>query len=105
MAYKNDKELTKGDTGMYSITLYDEDGSEYIPDQNDTLTFYLLKKNCDDLSDALIVKDIPVSTMQLELEPSDSMGLGTGTYPYKIRLRDSVGHEWTVVKSQIKIIC
>ena len=49
----NIKELTRGDTGMYSITLYDEDGAEYIPDENDALTFYLLKKDCDDLTEAI----------------------------------------------------
>ena len=101
----NQKELTRGDTGLYTITLYDSDGSEYIPDENEIVTFYLLKKNCDDLEDAILTKDIPTDTMLLELEPSDTLGLQTATYPYRIRLRDAVGHEWTVIKSQIKIIC
>ena len=101
----NMKELTRGDTGMYSVTLYDLEGNEYVPGGGETLTFYLLKKNCDDLTEALLVKDIPISTMQLELEPQDTIDLQTTTYSYRIRLRDTVGHEWTVVKSQLKIIC
>lgn len=101
----NIKELTRGDTGMYSITLYDEEGAEYIPDSDDVLTFYLLKKNCDELDEALLIKDIPISTMQLEIEPSESLALSAGTYQYKIRLKDASDHEWTVVKSQMKIIC
>lgn len=101
----NSKEVTRGDTGLFSITLYDAEGAEYIPDNDEVVRFYLLKKNCDELDDALLVKDIPTDTMQLELEPSETASLATGTYPYKVRLIDAVGHEWTVIKSQIKIIC
>lgn len=102
---KNDKELTRGDTGLFSITLYAADGTEYVPTEGEMVTFYLLKKNCDDLSDAILTKDIPISEMLLELTPSETANLDTGTYPYRIRLRDTVGHEWTVIKSQLKIIC
>ncbi len=101
----NQKELTRGDTGMYSITLYDAEGSEYIPAEGESITFYLLQKDCDDLTEAILVKDIPTDTMQLELEPSDTRDLKTGSYSYRIRLRDVVGHEWTVIKSKLKIIC
>lgn len=31
MIANNTKELTRGDTGLYSITLYDAEGGEYIP--------------------------------------------------------------------------
>ena len=105
MAINNSKELTRGDTGMYSVSLYDGDGVQYIPSEGEVLTFYLMKKNCDDLTEAILVKDIPVDTMQLELEPSDTADLDVGTYHYRIRIRDLAGHEWTVVKSQLKIIC
>lgn len=105
MVINNSKELTKGDTGMYSITLYDGDGGQYIPQEGEALTFYLLKKNCDDLTEAILTKDIPVGTMQLELEPSDTKDLAVGSYSYRIRIKDLAGHEWTVVKSTLKIIC
>ena len=101
----NEKQLTRGDTGMYSITLYDAEGNEYIPTEGETVTFYLMKKDCDDLTESILVKDIPVDTMMLELEPSDTVDLPTGSYAYRIRLRDTIGHEWTVVKSRLKIIC
>lgn len=105
MVVNNSKEITRGDTGMFSVTLYDAEGAEYIPTEGETLTFYLMKKDCDDLTEAILVKDIPVDTMQLELEPSDTRDLQTGSYAYRIRLRDTIGHEWTVVKSKLKIIC
>lgn len=105
MVVNNSKEITRGDTGLFSVTLYDAEGAEYIPTEGETLTFYLMKKDCDDLTEAILVKDIPVDTMQLELEPSDTRDLQTGSYAYRIRLRDTIGHEWTVVKSKLKIIC
>lgn len=105
MVVNNSKEITRGDTGMFSVTLYDAEGAEYIPTEGETLTFYLMRKDCDDLTEAILVKDIPVDTMQLELEPSDTRDLQTGSYAYRIRLRDTIGHEWTVVKSKLKIIC
>lgn len=105
MVVNNSKEITRGDTGLFSVTLYDAEGDEYIPTEGETLTFYLMKKDCDDLTEAILVKDIPVDTMQLELEPSDTRDLQTGSYAYRIRLRDTIGHEWTVVKSKLKIIC
>lgn len=105
MTVNNAKELTRGDTGLYSFALYDKEGTEYIPEEGETITFYLLNKDCDDLTEAILVKDIPVSTMQLELEASETANLSTGKYAYRIRLRDTLGHEWTVVKSTLKIIC
>ena len=105
MVVNNSKEITRGDTGLFSVTLYDAEGAEYIPTEGETLTFYLMTKDCDDLTEAILVKDIPVDTMQLELEPSDTRDLQTGSYAYRIRLRDTIGHEWTVVKSKLKIIC
>ena len=102
---KNEKELTRGDTGLYSITLYDAEGSEYVPTADDTITFYMMKKDCDDLDNSILIKDIPYDTMQLELLPSDTADLPTGSYAYRIRLQDGFGHTWTVIKSRLKLIC
>ena len=105
MIGNNQKELTRGDTALYSVTLYDADGDEFVPDEGSALTFYLMKKDCDDLTEAILTKPIPLETMQLELEPSDTRNLVTGFYAYRIRLVDTLGHEWTVVKSKLKVIC
>lgn len=102
---RNDKEITRGDTALFSITLYGIDGEEYIPTPGEVVTFYLLKKNCDELEDALIVKDVPIPDMQLELTPSETRSLDTGTYPYRVRLRDVLGREYTVIKSTLKVVC
>lgn len=58
MTVNNAKELTRGDTGLYSFALYDKEGAEYIPEEGETITFYLLNKDCDDLTEAILVKDI-----------------------------------------------
>lgn len=101
----NIKEVTRGDTAMFSVTLYDAEGAEYIPEEGEALTFYLMKKDCDDLTEAILVKDIPVSTMQLELTASETRELQKGSYPYRVRIIDTLGHEYTVIKSTLKIIC
>lgn len=101
----NIKEVTRGDTALYSVALYDANGDEFVPDEGSALTFYLMKRDCDDLTEAILTKPISPETMQLELEPSETRSLATGSYAYRIRLVDTVGHEWTVVKSKIKIIC
>lgn len=33
MIVNNSKEHTRGDTGLFSITLYDLEGAEYIPNE------------------------------------------------------------------------
>lgn len=101
----NSKEVTRGDTGLFSIALFDADGDPYVPDPNDVLTFYLLDKDCDELSDAVLTKVIPTNTMQLELLPSETAALSIKTYAYRIRIKDTFNHEWTVVKSKLKVIC
>ena len=101
----NVKEITRGDTAMFSVSLYDMDGDPYIPDEGDVLTFYLLDKDCDELTDAVLTKDIPISTMQLELLPSETANLSTKSYAYRIRIKDTADREWTVVKSKMKAIC
>lgn len=105
MTVNNNKEVTRGDSGLFSVTLYDKEGAEYVPAEGETLTFYLLKKECDDITEAILTKDIPVGTMQLELTPQETASLQKGSYPYRIRIIDLFGHEWTVVKSKLNIIC
>lgn len=101
----NSKEITRGDTALFSITLYGVDGEEYIPTTGEVVTFYLLKKNCDDLDSALLTKEIDIEAMQLELTPAETKALDTGTYAYRVRIRDILGREYTVIKSTLKVIC
>ena len=103
--FNNDREATKGDTAMWSLTLYDEQGDAYVPSVGEVLTFYLLKKECDDLSEALLTKNIPIPGMQLELTPQETGALAVGSYAYKVRITDLGGHEWTVIKAKLKVIC
>ena len=103
--FNNDREATKGDTAMWSLTLYDEQGDEYTPSVGESLMFYLLKKDCDDLDEALLTKSIPIPSMQLELTPSETGSLAVGSYAYKVRLTDTLGHEWTVIKAKLKVTC
>ena len=48
MVVNNSKEITRGDTGMFSITLYDAEGVEYIPTEGETFP----DDNTENMSDS-----------------------------------------------------
>lgn len=99
----NNIDLTRGDTGLFNITLVDKDGQPYIPEEGSTLRFAMSSKYFSERGEVLILKDIPIETMQLEIEPSDTKGLKAGTYKYDIELTDEVGHVSTVVMANFTI--
>lgn len=77
--------LTRGDSLYLNVEFTDdEEGTPYEPQEGDTVRF-ALKKNIDD-EECLILKDIPISTMVLYLEPSDTKDLEFGVYWYDIEL-------------------
>lgn len=77
--------LTRGDSLYLTVEFTDDDeGTPYVPVTGDTVRF-ALKKNIED-EECLIIKDIPISTMVLYLEPSDTKDLEFGTYWYDIQL-------------------
>lgn len=97
-------DLTRGDTGLFNISLVDKFGEEYIPAEGSKLRFAMAKKHGSSKGELVIEKDIPISTMQLEIEPSDTKNLPIGSkYVYDIELTDEVGHVSTVVMAQFTI--
>ena len=62
--------LTRGDTFEALVSATKRDGTQYIPVAGDTIRF-AMKENYDDPR-PLLVKDIPIDTMMLTLEPSKS---------------------------------
>lgn len=96
-------ELTRGDTGLFTVYLVDEDNMSYTPQAGSTLRFALSKKYGSTRSECLVVKDIPIDTMTLEIEPSDTKTLAFGDYVYDIELTDPFGRVSTVVMAKFKI--
>lgn len=95
--------LTRGDTGIFHISLVDKFGEAYTPEEGSTLRFAMSTKYYSQRSEVLILKDIPIDTMELEIEPGDTKNLKAGTYKYDIELTDEVGHVSTVVMAKFSI--
>ncbi len=94
--------LTRGDTFEAQISITQEDGSPYIPKDGDTVRFAMKSSYTDETP--LFVKDIPVSTMILVLEPIDTKALNFGKYVYDIQLTTIDGKVDTfITKATIKI--
>ena len=96
--------ITRGDTGLFTISLVDESGEEYIPAEGSKLRFAMSKKYGSTESELLIEKEIPIDTMQLEIEPSDTKALPFGSnYVYDIELTDEYDRVSTVVMAKMTI--
>lgn len=83
--------LTRGDTFKAQITITDKDGNPYEPQLGDTVRFAMKKNYNDPDTQVLIVKDIPIETLILTLEPADTKDLDFGTYVYDIQLTTANG--------------
>lgn len=94
--------LTKGDTFRATVSITDSDGESYIPEDGDSIRF-AMKQNYTDES-PLILKDIPVDTMCLQLDPDDTKSLDVGKYVYDIELTRSNGDVDTfITKSSLEL--
>ena len=87
--------ITRGDTGFIYIPLYDDDDEPYTPVEGDKLRFAVKKKYKDE--ECLILKDIPIQTQVLTIEPSDTKPLAFGKYVHDFEFTDSLGHVSTFV--------
>ena len=103
MLYIDDEqniELTRGDTGFFTIALKDSSGKDYEPQQGDTLRFAMGKSFG---GEPLILKQIPISTLVLEVEPQDTSGLNFGKYVYDVEFTDAAGHVSTIILGNFTI--
>lgn len=81
--------LTRGDTFCAHIRIKNPDGTDYIPVEGDTIRF-AMKENYSD-ERALLLKDIPIDSMQLIIEPEDTKPLRFGKYKYDIQITTKTG--------------
>ena len=83
-------ELTRGDSFYCTVGMKNkDDGTDYEPQEGDVVRFALKKKYTDE--DPLILKQIPIDTMVLHLEPEDTKELAFGTYCYDVELTKANG--------------
>lgn len=100
MATVNGKKvtMTKGDTAILSIDILDG-AATYTPQEGDTIRFALKKDYSD--GEPLILKNIPISTMELRIDPEDTKPLDAGQklghYVYDIEITKADGTVNTVI--------
>lgn len=94
--------LTRGDTFVAIITITDSDGEPYVPVVGDSIRFAMKSTYSD--AEPLLVKEIPIDTMKLTLEPEDTTNLKFGQYVYDIQLTKATGEVDTfITMAKIKI--
>lgn len=87
---------TRGDTVKLFISLRDEEGNEYTPQEGDSIRF-AMKEGYDD-AEVLIEKDIPIDTLLLKIDPEDTKGLPQPSqYVYDVQLTYANGEVDTFI--------
>lgn len=103
MLYIDDEQnitLTRGDTGIFNISLQNQNGKAYTPQEGDTLRFAL----SDGFGkEALVIKNIPINTCVLEIEPNDTKNLKFKTYKYDVQFTSAQGRVSTIILGDFKI--
>ena len=95
--------LTRGDTLLLEIQMM-KDGSPYIPQEGDSLRFAMKKRYTDSDQDVILVKNIPIDTLVLELEPQDTKSLPMKSkYVYDIQFTDSQGRVDTFINGTLTL--
>ena len=93
----NEITMTRGDTLMVKVNMK-KDGGIYTPVAGDVVRFAVkhktLKADKSDYTDEtpLILKDIPIESMILRLDPEDTKPHAFGNYVYDIELTTADGY-------------
>lgn len=86
--------LTRGDTLMITLSLEDASGSAYSPQEGDAIRFKMANGY---EAEALIEKQVDLSTMAFQVDPADTQALPFGDYVYDIQLTTADGVVDTVI--------
>ena len=87
--------LTRGDSLFLQLNLT-KDGEPYIPQIGSTVRFAMKARYTDPDEKVVLVKQIPIDTLILEIEPEDTKSLPMKkTYVYDIELTDALEHKYT----------
>lgn len=90
--------LTRGDTLKALISITDHDGNPYVPKTGDKIRF-AMKRDISD-PEPLILKEVPIDTMTLVIEPKDTKDLDFGSYKYDMELTTAAGEVDTFILPQ-----
>lgn len=102
--------LTRGDTFEATISMQRKDGTAYVPQEGDVITFALKEAkmtpgNQDFVNkDPLVFKTIPNNTMLLSITPNDTKGLKFGNYKYDVEITKANGRNFTFIADEDFVI-
>ena len=99
----NNITLTRGDTLLLQIKMIKQ-GQPYVPQEGDSIRFAMKKKYSDSDDQVVLVKEIPIETLILEIEPQDTKNLPMRSkYVYDIQFTDAEGRVDTFIKGTFLI--
>lgn len=81
--------MTRGDTLRASLIITSCNGEPYTPIEGDSIRFAM--KKTYDRTEPIILKNIPIDSMQLVLNPEDTKMLDYGKYVYDIEITHPTG--------------
>ena len=81
--------LTRGDSFYCEIKIKTAAGTDYTPQQGDSVRFALKRFYTD--AEPLILKTIPTDTLLLYLTPEETKALAVGEYVYDVELTKANG--------------
>lgn len=98
--------LTRGDTMYAEVGIKTKDGYDYVPVQGDSVRFALKSQKMrpnGEFSDEtpLILKNIPIDTLILHIEPNDTKNLPFGEYAYDIEISHANGDIDTFIEDAV----
>lgn len=100
---KNHILLTRGDSARLKINLMDDRGNALELQDGDTIRFAMKKDYSDEYP--VILKQIPISTMELYLVPKDTKSLEMPSeYVYDIEINYANGEVDTVARGKFTIM-
>ena len=74
--------MTRGDSFVSEVTIYNADGTKYTPGATDVITFAMKRSEYD--AQVAVTKTIPYDTQILQMDPADTKDLALGRYIYDI---------------------
>jgi len=94
---------TRGDTIKLHVELKDSEGNEYIPQEGDTIRFAM--KNDYDDDNPILIKNIPIDTQILRIDPEDTKSLPQPSqYVYDMQITFANGDVDTFIdKAKFKL--
>lgn len=89
----NNISMIRGDSGVFTISITDTDGSPVELTGGDVLTFTLRRAA---RNPAIVLQKI-IADGELDIKPADTEGLTFGAYVYDIELKRADGYVDTVI--------